>query len=350
MNATKTEINRYMETISKKAEDTIPEPSNIAVKYDISEIIPTTRDYATVIHFKYNLDQLKRIAKLYKLKIGGTKKQVAQRIYVFLHFSAIITRLQSVFRGWLQRTYNVLHGPAYKKRSLCTNDNDFVTLDSLDTLTVDTFFSYEDRDGFMYGFDIASIHSLLMKGGDVIPNPYNRNPIPEEVFENAIRITQLAAILKRKLTSDDEEPPVELSNKLIVELRSLELFQNIDLLGNYSDMNWFLDLNRRKIIKFMRELCDIFNFRAQLTDETKRAICPPHGDPFRFVNMQYIHVEEDMDNVRKHILEILEKLVNGGIDQNSKSLGAYYVLAALTLVNDAAAMAMPWLFQSVSYY
>ena len=350
MNATKTELNRYMETISKKVEDKIPEPNNIAVKYDISEIIPTTRDYVNVIHFKYSLDQLKNIAKTYKLKVGGAKKQISQRIYVFLHFSAIITRLQSVFRGWLQRSYNALHGPAYKKRSLCTNDSDFVTLDSLDTLAVDTFFSYEDSDGFMYGFDIESIHNLLLKGGDTIQNPYNRNPIPEEVFEKAIRITHLAAILKRKLTSDVEQPPVELSNKLIVELRSLELFQNIDLLGNYSDMNWFLTLNKRKLIKFMRELSDIFSFRAQLTDETKRAICPPHGDPFRIVNMQYIQVEEDMDNVRKHILEVLEKFVNSGIDQNSKSLGAYYVLAALTLVNDSAATAMPWLFQSVSYY
>jgi hypothetical protein len=350
MNATKTEINRYIETISKKVEDSIPEPNNIVVKYDISEIIPTTIDYANVIHFKYNLEQLKRIARMYKLKISGAKKQVAHRIYIFLHFSAIITRIQSVFRGWLQRSYNALHGPAYKNRSLCTNDSDFVTLDSLDTLTVDTFFSYEDRDGFMYGFDIASIHSLLMKGGDVIPNPYNRNPIPEEVFENAIRITQLASLLNRKLTSDDEEPPVELSNKLIVELRSLELFQNINLLGNYSDMKWFLTLNKQKLIRFMRELSDIFSFRAQLTDETKRTICPPHGDPFRNVNMQYIQVEEDMDNVRKHILEVLEKFVNSGIDTNSKSLGAYYVLAALTLVNESAAVAMPWLFQSVSYY
>jgi hypothetical protein len=349
MNATKTEINRYMEIISKKVEDNIPEPNNITVKYDISEIIPTMRDYMNVIHFKYSLDQLKNIAKKYKLKVGGTKKQIAQRIYVFLHFSAIITRLQSVFRGWLQRSYNELHGPAYKKRSLCTNDSDFVTLDTLNTLTIDTFFSYKDNDGFIYGFDITSIHNLLLKGGDMIPNPYNRNPIPEEVFKNAIRITQIAAILKRNLTSD-EEPPVELSNKLIVELRILELFQNIDLLGNYSDMNWFISLNRRNLIKLIRELSDIFSFRAQLTDETKRAICPPNGDPFRHVNIQYIHVEDDMDNVRKHILEVLEKFVNSGIDQNSKSLGAYYVLASLTLVNEAAAIAMPWLFQSVSYY
>jgi hypothetical protein len=57
-----------------------------------------------------------------------------------------------------------------------------------------------------------------------------------------------------------------------------------------------------------------------------------------------------MCNVRKVILEVLEKFVNNGIDNDSKSLGAYYVLGALTLVNEEAAMSLPWLFQSVSYF
>jgi hypothetical protein len=55
-------------------------------------------------------------------------------------------------------------------------------------------------------------------------------------------------------------------------------------------------------------------------------------------------------NVKKFILDILEKFVNDGIDRDSKTLGAYYVLAALTLVNDTAASSLPWLFQSVAYF
>jgi hypothetical protein len=46
----------------------------------------------------------------------------------------------------------------------------------------------------------------------------------------------------------------------------------------------------------------------------------------------------------------LEKIVNTGVDRDSKSLGAYYVLSALTLVNTEAATSLPWLFQSVSYF
>jgi hypothetical protein len=49
-------------------------------------------------------------------------------------------------------------------------------------------------------------------------------------------------------------------------------------------------------------------------------------------------------------LEVLEKLFNTGVDKDSKSLGAYYVLGALTLVNENAASSLPWLYQSVNYY
>ena len=66
--------------------------------------------------------------------------------------------------------------------------------------------------------------------------------------------------------------------------------------------------------------------------------------------MSYIHTDININNVRKVVLEVLEKLVNNGIDKDSKSLGAYYVLCALTLVNTEAASSLPWLFQSVSYF
>ena len=60
--------------------------------------------------------------------------------------------------------------------------------------------------------------------------------------------------------------------------------------------------------------------------------------------------ETDLLNIKKKILDILEKFVNTGIDRDSKTLGSYYVLGALTLVNESAASALPWLFQSVSFF
>ena len=52
--------------------------------------------------------------------------------------------------------------------------------------------------------------------------------------------------------------------------------------------------------------------------------------------------------LQKIALTIINQLVTKGINTEYSNLGAYYVLGALTLVNDQAAIALPWLFQSVS--
>jgi len=74
------------------------------------------------------------------------------------------------------------------------------------------------------------------------------------------------------------------------------------------------------------------------------------GDPFRNLSLAYLHTETNMSNVQKAVLEVLEKIVNTGVNVDSKSLGSYYVLGALTLVNESTATALPWLYQSVSYF
>ena len=124
----------------------------------------------------------------------------------------------------------------------------------------------------------------------------------------------------------------------------------MDALGNYSNASWFLSLSKAQIVKMLRELIDIWNYRAQLSSEVKRLICPPNGDPFRGISFSAIIQEQNMDNVRKMVLDIVEKLVKNGVDKDYKALGAYYILGAITLVNPEAAIALPWLFQSVSYF
>ena len=69
----------------------------------------------------------------------------------------------------------------------------------------------------------------------------------------------------------------EISIKKRVELKTLDLFQHINSLGNYSDPNWFLSLSRTQLIRFYRELYDIWSYRANLSDETKMKICPQRG-------------------------------------------------------------------------
>jgi hypothetical protein len=225
-------------------------------------------------------------------------------------------------------------------------------MEPVEEINFHQFLSYKDEDSFIYGFDIISLHNLFLKSKDIgsVKNPYNRNIIPEPVIKTIKSIIRLSRILKIHINLHFEDDTQNLSNEKTIELRTLSLFQNIDSLGNYSDPQWFLSLNRIQLIKFVRELTDIWHYRSQTSNEVKRNICPPHGDPFRNLNMTYIQTENNIFNVKKMILEIMEKLVNSGIDQDSKSLGAIYVLGSLTLVNSDAATSIPWLFQSFAYF
>jgi hypothetical protein len=343
-------LDDYMNIITNKCDKLIPVVKN-QIKIENDKInIPTIENYNEITKFKYNLTQLKSFAKNYKLKISGNKNELITRIYAYLYFSSFIIKIQKKYRGLLARKYKELHGPASMNRKLCTNNSDFITMEPIEEINFHQFLSYKDNDGFIYGFDIISLHTLFIKTPKEMKNPYNRNIIPDTILKNLKSLIRLSRILKIHINLHFEDDTKSVSSEKVIELRALSLFQNIDALGNYSNPNWFLSLNRINIIKFMRELTDIWNYRAQLSQEIKRNICPPNGDPFRNLSMAYIHTEANICNIKKVVLEVLEKLVNNGIDKDSKSLGAYYVLGALTMVNQEAATALPWLFQSVSYF
>lgn len=343
-------IEEYLNNITSKCEDQMPIVKKQNKINDDKISIPTIKTYNDLVYNNYNVTQLKSFAKHYKLKLSGNKPQLLSRIYSYLYLSSYIIKIQKVFRGILVRNYKSLHGPAALNRKLCTNADDFITMEPLEEINFHQFISYKDLDGFIYGFDITSLHNLFIKSNDEIKNPYNRNVIPDIIFKNIRTLIRISRIIKININLTFDDDTKKVSNEKAIELRALTLFQTIDSLGNYSNANWFLSLNRNQLIKFIRELVDIWNYRAQLPIQTKRNICPPLGDPFRNLSIQYINTEQNLWNVKKVLLEVMEKFINSGIDKDSKALGAYYVLGALTLVNTEAATSLPWLFQSVNYF
>jgi hypothetical protein len=126
-------------------------------------------------------------------------------------------------------------------------------MDELSSLPYYQFFSFKDHDGFIYGFDIISLYNLINKsrknGQHDVKNPYNRTLIPSYIFRNISTLIRLSKILNLPIETEIEQDKTILSIQKLVELRSLELFQNIDYLGNYSNSEWFLSLNKVDLIK-----------------------------------------------------------------------------------------------------
>jgi hypothetical protein len=143
----------------------------------------------------------------------------------------------------------------------------------------------------------------------------------------------------------EEEPEPVVSMQERDDQILFAAFQQINSHGHYADSAWFSELSLVQIMRFMRELADIWNYRAQIMPQLKLEICPPNGDPFRYVDLRGIHP----DMIKHYGIQIVNTFVTSGVNRDSQSLGAYYVLSALTLVSQHAQAAMPWLYESVVY-
>ena len=309
--------------------------------------IPNFKQSSFLLKYNYKVSQLKDIARFYKLKISGNKDELRSRITVYIQTSGIAIKIQRLWRNYILRIYNLLKGPARIKRNQCVNESDFLTMEKLVDIPHSQFYSYNDSTGQIYGFDMLSLYNLYDKSANEPTNPYNRQPFPDNVKTD---IKKLIAI--NKFCGDSikivMDKPDEVSPLKKLDFRILSVFQEIDNLGNYTDIEWFASLQRVNLIRFIRELADIWNYRAQLPITTRREICPPVGNPFHGLNLNTFP-NMTFFSLKKETISIIEHLVYRGINNASRALGANYVLCALTLVNTNAAIHLPWLYQSVAH-
>jgi hypothetical protein len=331
------------QTVTKKIRRNLSEKNKEIIA------IPSYENYNAFLTHKFTGLQLKQICKYYNLTVTGTKQVLTNIIYkhLFLSFNASI--IQNFWRKHSVKRYARLHGPAQFKRSLCVNETDFFTMDSIKDIPYTQFFSYKDSDNMIYGFDIMSLYNLIAKKeDDDVLNPYTRNPVNLLIKRNFKSLIYLSKFFKEDIQLDMEEKESVKENLYNIEYRAITVFHEIDHLGNYTNPMWFLELRRHELLVYVRELYDIWTYRAQLSDQVKYEICPI-GTPFN-----HIHLTElpglTLRELQNTILTLIDNFIKNGTTQNSRYLGSTYVLCALTLVNPSAAQALPWLYESVAVH
>ena len=99
--------------------------------------------------------------KYYKQKTSGNKQELIFLLYNYLKYSNYAILIQKMVRGHLRRYLNKLRGPGFN--SDCVNETDFYTLEDLKNLDSSQFYSFKDKDNFVYGFDICSIYNMIVK-------------------------------------------------------------------------------------------------------------------------------------------------------------------------------------------
>ena len=230
--------------------------------------IPSYKNYNDIIKYNFNVQQLKRICKYYKQKQSGNKNDLVFHIFNYLRLSFFAIKIQSLYRGYLQRRLDNLF-----KRELSTNTDELITLDPIRRVHPTNYFSYDVKN-HNYGFDITAIYNIVLKN-NVVTNPYNRDVLSNQTIYNIKETIRISKILKYNIK-------LQVNNDIINndKFKIIEIFHIIDSFGNLSNYNWFYSLNKMQLMRFYRELYDIWHYRVQLTDESKKNICHPTGRPF----------------------------------------------------------------------
>ena len=315
--------------------------SKIRIEYEV----PKISEHVIFLKKKYNLPYLKFICKEFKLKKTGKKIHLINRIYNYLRESFSILVIQKNAKRYLVNKYIKFVKLLTHYKPNCKNDTDFFTLEQLSEIPNDHFFAFQENNN-VWGFNIISIYNLFIKNNTKeILNPYTRDKIDNEVFNSITSYIKLSALLGKKINLNLIQEEEKLSFKKQNENKSLELFQRINELGHYSQNTWFLNLSRSELICFVRELIDIWEYRAELTRAIKCQICYPTGNPFHY-NIRILY-NYNYYQLQQKVLLIISEFITKGVSNDYCNLGVSYVLCALTIVSPPAAEAMPWFYNSV---
>jgi len=348
---------------------------------------------------KYKLPELKDALKKYNLKISGKKEVLIERLETYFKKHTKSITIQRFFRGWIVRYFIKLKGPAFKDVSLCTNDTDFVTMEPLNEMSKDVFYSYKDSKNFIYGFDITSLIQMLQKKNK-IENPYNREKIDQTKTKEIKTVYNLSFLIYPHFKDENQRishisntainhhrnnsnnrtytpnnpmnnvhhnqntmrsrdsynyvpmtPEMMIRQTRLIQIREKpinerinHLFTEIDSLGNYTSSAWFTNLDIRNYLRFYRLLYDIWFFRSNLSREVRTFICP-NMHPFDAIDTSNFSFTQ----IQNACLTTLENMVYTGINEEYRRLGTFHALSALTLVSSDARASLPWLYESVAF-
>lgn len=295
----------------------------------------------------YKLTQLKIIAKKYKIKRSGNKDILRKNIINHLRLNFYITKIQKLWKLFLRKKYNLLKGPALINRK-CVNSNDFLSLKDLNEVTYNQFFSYKDTDNFIYGFTIKSFHNLIKRQQN-LTNPYNRSKITNEIIYNFRKSLIIGKYLNEKSDIKIDFNNGILSKKKRVELMAVNLFSKMDMSGFITHSKWLMELNNTMVIKFLKELQDVWNYRLQISLSQKRQIVPPHGNPFVGISFSFLQNEVCNTYIKKKALNVIDKLLNSSNNIEMEKLATIYILGSLTIVSKEASENLPSLYEAFKH-
>ena len=240
---------------------------------------------------------------------------------------------QSIYRRW-----------SILRRKKCTNDSDILTMDSIYEIPITYFYIFNDKVTLKkYGYDIRIFGNILY---DPLNNPkfvakcpYTLRPF---TIAEIVNIEKYIEKLKASGVNLEIEKP-KLSKEKEIEHKCVDIFSRIDLLDNYTNSEWFMNLDVKKLLDFYDTAKDIWSYRIQMPLENKKRII--HDGIAFTMPRSYLAKLPSKLALQNIVLREMDRFISEGINREEKKLGAMLMLTALVEVSNEAAQALPHLVQ-----
>lgn len=277
------------------------------------------KDYLRSDLQTYAYTFIKRDPKVFEIK----KKEIFELVDNFIRclekysgYAPQITKIQAVCRGKHQR--------ALLMARVCNNTEDFFTFEEISKIEPLYYYSYEDKQGFRWGFDIRSLYRLNQL---LFPNPYTTEKIPPHIISDVKKNMDL---LEKNPLYEPIVDNIVRDRETAIKQRVVDLFSLIEQSGYTCHVEWFLNLNLRRLKELYKQLEDLWNYRAQLTNAMKSIICPPDGRIFQ-MSPSIIMGYDSKTDIQEIIIGEVSKF--RGANEANMKLGFMYFMIGFGYVS-----------------
>jgi hypothetical protein len=253
---------------------------------------------------------------------------------------------QRVVRKFLGNLILKLHGPAWKQSALCNNKTDFYSLDDLDEIPENLFFSFlDEKDGFIYGFHIESFINYIEQNttdDSQLINPYNRNLISKRIIHNANQLWQHLVDNNEDSHDVNLEEDEDANEETRCRSKTVRYMQKLDLLGYQTNIDWILESNINVLKRMYINMLQYWLFRAGLDEAAQRNIVP-FNDPFSQEAIEAVRDSDDRYYIMEELLDVIDMLVSSAYEEDNRRIGCIVVLLALSDIIPQVSEVNPWL-------
>ena len=287
-----------------------------------------------LIH-KLKVGKLRNTIKFYNLLTIIDKNQSKQNLfrllinYLYWEKNYDIKKIVNIQTNI--RRFNIL------KRKNTVNDTDCILMINKYEIPLQYYYSlYDNKSKKYYSFDVRSLRDIINNNKNPT-NPYTLNEINSNEVDKILK--RIDYLIDKDLEISFEE--VSISEEQKIEFRAIKVFQDINILGNYTDFNWFMNLNTYELKNLYIKTEDMVNYRINL----------PHIERIKYFNKgisfplhsSTINTFNSQKKIRDLILNEYEEIIKYDNDINDKKTAIMWLLISLTEVSNDARNALPLL-------